>query len=1087
MADRKDVEVMTTPLPHSPHNRDRPRAIKLYEGTASRLFEDLTLLASQICDSPVAFTTVFGDNSAEPTIVAHNLEASPGEASFKVGNAAMALYPKRSMIAIADLYTMPSFADLTLQAGQELKFTASSGLGVGDSDSSSHQNSTSSSTSSSNSSSNPTSSLTSSSSSTPNVATLATPEPPPTPQTPEDQLLSVNSPVRFFMGLRLFSPAGSEVGLLCVFDFQVKNLSDRQRRSLEALGRQATGMLRSLQAFGANLSQSAMEELASARSNRIGFEKILRSLPSYQGIVDILERVTDAFLSVDDEWRLTYLNAHAADLWKIDRDTAIGRNLWTCFSELQATDFERYSREAVLQRRARQFEYFDTALDCWLDVHVYPAPGRISIYLHDITKRKHSEEASFERAHTSALVTAVSAALGQSQPLERSLELCASALEHNLSAISVGIWLIDQDVIHPPADSSRSSPRVIDDTHEPSVEHHPQLALAALSGEPFPADLFPEQVAWGETTIGWVAQTPHPYCITQFGTMQPDRASQATGRAEATDPAPGKKPTPDFNDRVSQWVDHNYLNVVVCYPLVVEARLIGVLVLTSAKTLPDNSHDILTWVANGIAIAVDRIWVRDSLSHRRKSLLFSLAGQIRNTLDLDTILSTAVREIRSLLHIDRCYYIWCAVENTMTVLAVTHEDTIEGLSSWLGDLPANEEARLSQHIIQLESVRIDDVTHEDPDTQSILQSMGIVSQLVLPLGTRAGQFGAIVCAHGSEARTWTNGEVELLLAAVDQLAIAIDQAELYAKTCAAALAAQTQAQQLQDAMQNLKQTEAQLVQNEKMSSLGQMVAGIAHEINNPVNFISGNLTHASTYITDLLNLVQLYQDHFPDPGDELEEEIEAIELEFIQEDLPKLLESMRMGADRIREIVLSLRNFSRLDEAEMKPVKLEEGIDSTLLILQSRLKGKNGRAIEVIKRYADLPPVDCYPGSLNQVFMNLLANAIDAEDELREAEDRHPSITITTEPICSNPDLEAPDRVRITIADNGSGIPHSIVKQLFDPFFTTKPVGKGTGLGLSISYQIVVDQHGGKLWCESEVGRGTSFFVEIPVRQEGMS
>ncbi len=1051
---------MTTPLPHSPHDRDRPRMIKLYTGRASLLFEDLTLLASQICDSPVAFATIFGEDSAEPTIVAHNLEAPPGEASFGVGNAAMALYPKRTIITIADLYVMPSFADLTQQAGRELKFTANpsleisgAGLTVG-----------------------PDLNLDP-------TQPLQLIQPPPTPdKATNNHLLAVNSPVRFFMGLRLFSPAGSEVGLLCVFDFQAKNLSDRQQQSLEALGRQATGMLRSLQAFGANLTQPIAEEIAPPRPNRAGFEKILRSLPSYQGIVDILERVTDAFLSVDDEWRLTYLNAHAAELWKIDRDTAIGRNLWTCFPGLQATDFERYSREAVFQRRARQFEHFDTTLDCWLDVHVYPAPGRISIYFHDITKRKHSEEASFERAHTSALVTAVSAALGQSQPLERSLELCASALEHNLAAISVGIWLIDRDV-HLPNDTITPRPSTIDDTHEPSVENHPQLALAALSGEPFPEDLFPDRVAWGETTIGWVAQTPHPYCISQFGTMQPDRSSRnAVGDPPLT-PAPESVPTYEFNDRVSQWVDQNYLNVVVCYPLVVEARPIGVLVLASARTLPDNSHDILTWVANGIAIAVDRIWVRDSLSYRRKSLLFSLAGQIRNTLDLDTILSTAVREIRSLLHIDRCYYIWCAVESTMTVLAVTHEDTIEGLPSWLGDLPANEEARISRHIIQLESIRIDDIANEDPDTQSVLESMGIVSQLVLPLGTRAGQFGAIVCAHGSEARTWTNGEVELLHAAVDQLAIAIDQAELYAKTCAAALAAQTQAQQLQDAMHNLKQTEAQLVQNEKMSSLGQMVAGIAHEINNPVNFISGNLTHASTYISDLLSLVQLYQETFPDPGEEIEDEIEAIELEFLQEDLPKLLESMRMGADRIREIVLSLRNFSRLDEAEMKPVKLEEGIDSTLLILQSRLKGKSGNGIEVIKHYADLPPVDCYPGSLNQVFMNLLANAIDAEDELRETEGR-PSITITTEPIASDEDANVPDRVRITIADNGSGIPETIVKQLFDPFFTTKPVGKGTGLGLSISYQIVVDQHGGKLWCESEVGRGTSFFVEIPVRQK---
>ena len=1002
----------------------------------------MTLLVSQICDSPVAFATVCGENSSESKIVAHNLASSPGAMSVELAIAALVLYPKQAVITIADLSATNGFADLAQQVGQGLE-----SIGATQTLDASERGLLS----------------------------------------PSEGFGSTDTPVRFFAGIRLLTPTGADVGFLCAFDFQIKHLSDRQHQALEALGRQATGMLRSLHAFGANLAQPGDEKITPARANRIGFEKILRSLPSYQGIVDILERVNDAFLSVDDDWQLTYLNAHAAELWKMDRDTVIGCDLWTCFPELQGSNFEHYSREAVSQRRARQFEYYDTVLESWLDVHVYPAPGRISIYLHDITKRKHSEEASIERAHTSALVTAVSAALGQSQPLERSLELCASALEHNLAATSVGIWLIDREAQNPFETKTANSSDLSGTHSDLSVNSHPQLTLVALSGEPLPEHLFPERVNWGETTIGWVAQTPHPYCINQFGTIEPDQAGrEGAVSSPARGSTPEAVPTHDFNSQVSQWVDKNYLNTVVCYPLVVESRPIGVLLLTSAHSLPDNSHDILTWVANGIAIAVDRIWARDSLSHRRKSLLFSLAGQIRNTLDLDTILSTAVHEIRSLLHIDRCYYVWCAIEGTMTILAVTHEDMAEGLSSWLGDLPSNEEARLSRCIIQLESVRIDNIAQEDPETQSVLKSLGIVSQLVLPLGTRAGQFGAIVCAHGGETRTWTNGEVELLHAAVDQLAIAIDQAELYAKTCAAALAAQTQAQQLQDAMQNLKQTEAQLVQNEKMSSLGQMVAGIAHEINNPVNFISGNLTHASTYIKDLLGLVQLYQETFPEPGTDIENEIEDIELEFIQDDLPKLLDSMRMGADRIREIVLSLRNFSRLDEAEMKPVKLDEGIDSTLLILQSRLKGKGRHGIEVIKNYADLPPVDCYPGSLNQVFMNLLANAIDAEDELREAEDKHPSIMITTESICAD-DSPNPDRVRITIADNGSGIPQNIVRQLFDPFFTTKPVGKGTGLGLSISYQIVVDQHGGRLWCESEVGRGTSFFVEIPIRQDGYS
>jgi signal transduction histidine kinase len=259
-----------------------------------------------------------------------------------------------------------------------------------------------------------------------------------------------------------------------------------------------------------------------------------------------------------------------------------------------------------------------------------------------------------------------------------------------------------------------------------------------------------------------------------------------------------------------------------------------------------------------------------------------------------------------------------------------------------------------------------------------------------------------------------------------------------------------------------------------MSSLGQLVAGVAHEINNPVSFIYGNLTHINQYARDLLKLIQLYEESYPRRARAIQTMAHEIDLDFIKEDLPKILSSMEMGADRIRQIVLSLRNFSRLEQAEMKQVDIHEGLDNTLLILAHRLKPKSGYpGIQVIKEYGNLPPVQCYVGLLNQVFMNILTNAIDAL-ALGTPSSSTPTIQICTEVLDTN-------QVRIRIADNGPGMTQEVQRRLFDPFFTTKPVGSGTGLGLSISYQIVVERHGGELQCSSAPNQGTEFSIYLPM------
>jgi len=286
------------------------------------------------------------------------------------------------------------------------------------------------------------------------------------------------------------------------------------------------------------------------------------------------------------------------------------------------------------------------------------------------------------------------------------------------------------------------------------------------------------------------------------------------------------------------------------------------------------------------------------------------------------------------------------------------------------------------------------------------------------------------------------------------------------------------------AYEDLQQMQIKLIQSEKMSGLGQLAAGIAHEINNPINFIAGNLGHAQEYAHNLLKILRLYQEDYVNPTPRIQAAIDEIELEFLEEDFIKILKSINLGTQRIQEIVKSMRIFSRVDEAEVKTVNIHEGIDSTLTLLHHRLKAKPDHPeIELIKEYGQLPQVECHAGQLNQVFMNIISNAIDALDEsnqqrsFAEIQQDPNRIQISTKVIDDN-------WVAIHISDNGRGVCETVGPKLFDPFFTTKPIGKGTGLGLSISYQIIVEKHGGRLYCQPVSGKGIEFVIEIPIRQQ---
>lgn len=453
---------------------------------------------------------------------------------------------------------------------------------------------------------------------------------------------------------------------------------------------------------------------------------------------------------------------------------------------------------------------------------------------------------------------------------------------------------------------------------------------------------------------------------------------------------------------------------------------------------------------------------------------------VSSEIELKKLLAVLMQSMITHAGAEKCILLLLDEENWLLSLqSIGTEPTI------LQSMPVQTDKLMPQSVVQYvtrtsETLVLDDASRETHFTSdSYIVKYRPKSILCMPICQQGQLIGILYLENKLMAQAFTYDRLEILNLLTSQAAISLQNAQLYA-TMEKKVKHRTQEihdknQHLSQTLLELQQTQSQLIQNEKMSSLGQMVAGVAHEINNPVNFIYGNLKYTDEYTQQLLDTIRIYQSCYPNPLPEVQEQLENIDLDFLGEDLPKMLSSMRMGADRIRTIVLSLRNFSRLDEAEMKPVDIHEGIDSTLLILKHRLISRNRPDIQVIKNYGLLPKVMCFASQLNQVYMNLLSNAIDAMTI--GADDQNlacnPEIKIQTE-------LADQSSIIIRISDNGCGISESVKQKIFDPFFTTKAVGSGTGLGLFISYQIIVDRHHGKITCESSIGQGTEFIIEIP-------
>ncbi|MEO1621106.1 MAG: GAF domain-containing protein [Cyanobacteria bacterium J06632_3] len=527
-------------------------------------------------------------------------------------------------------------------------------------------------------------------------------------------------------------------------------------------------------------------------------------------------------------------------------------------------------------------------------------------------------------------------------------------------------------------------------------------------------------------------------------------------------------------------------------PIFVGNRLWGLLAAYQHSG-PRQWHSVevefLSQVANQLGVAIKSAELlsetRTRAEEQRQSaeqrqILFDVVVKIRDSLELKTILSTAAQEVRRSIGADRVAVFSFDAESDFCRGEFVAEDVIPFLKSTLGEVIEDKHfgkyhaGDYAQGAMQV----LSDVQKADLDDcyEDLLNRFQVKAHIVTPLMAGDRLLG-LLCVHQcTKERDWSKADVSFVSQVAAQLSVALQQVQLLSRT-------QEQAQQLQATITDLQKAQLRIIQSEKMASLGQLVAGIAHEINNPVSFIQGNIEHAEEYVSDLFKVLKHYEDSEAAIPVSVKEDLRQIDLDFISKDFSKLLISMKLGTQRISEFVNSLRTFSRLDQSHYKAADLHEGIDSTLTILQNRLDmPKQSPSIQIIKSYDDLPLVNCYPGQLNQVFMNILSMLI---DELEDYDRMRPLDDVTSNPSIIRVTTQVEDRrwVTIRLSSNGPGMTEEARLRLFDSPFMDGNQGSASCLGLPISYHIVTEKHGGKLYCSSAPGKGTSFTIEIPVDQ----